>query len=191
MDRRHTACGGDAPLWLAQNELSLLLTHQPPALLEPERKRHFETEIAPPGCFALHLHDPNAHAESVGGSRPRLRLASPSLFGLKRFEGPGGVSEQRIHGYIAGRIDLVAGEGLVSGKAVARVWIWPRRLVTKKSGNRVMDRDGDFDLEEDESFAFEVSCKGRSDAMLAPELSDRADRTGVSAASEAQPRPHA
>lgn len=165
----HAACGGDAPAWLAQNDLNLLLTHHPPSWLEPRRlKEHFETEVAPPGRFALHLHghlhEPNAYAEVAGGSRPRYRLAGPSLFGLERFEGLGGVNEERIHGYAAGRIDLVAGEGLASGKAVARVRLWPRRLVTKKSGNRVMERDSEFELDDDESLAFEVPCKGRPGA---------------------------
>jgi WD40 repeat protein/calcineurin-like phosphoesterase family protein len=161
----HAACGSDAPAWLAQNDVNLLLTHHPPSWLAPERKKHFETEIAPPGRFALHLHghlhDPNAYAEAVGGSRPRHRLAGPSLFGLERFGGAEGVREERIHGYTAGRLELVAGEGTAAGKAVAKVQLWPRHLVTKKSGARVMERDGAFELDDDESFVFEVPCKGR------------------------------
>jgi WD40 repeat protein/predicted MPP superfamily phosphohydrolase len=163
----HAVCGGDAPAWLAQNDLNLLLTHHPPAWLEPaRRKAHFETEIAPPGRFALHLHghmhEPAAHAEAIGGSRPRHRLQGPSLFGLERFEGPGGAHEERIHGYAAGRIEPLTGESRPEGKAGARVRLWPRRLATKKSGARVMERDGEFELEGDESFGFEVPGQRRA-----------------------------
>jgi WD40 repeat protein len=164
----HAACGGDAPAWLAQNDVNLLLTHHPPSWLAPERKRHFETEIAPPGRFALHLHghlhEPNSYVEAVGGSRLRHRLAGPSLFGLERFGRADGVREERIHGYAAGRIELVAGESITAGKAVAQIRLWPRRLVTKKSGARVMERDGEFELDDDDSFPVEVPCKGRPGA---------------------------
>jgi predicted MPP superfamily phosphohydrolase len=188
----HAVCDGDAPAWLAQNDLNLLLTHHPPAWLEPKRlKGHFETEVAPPSRFALHLHghmhEPGAHAEAAYGSRSRHRLQGPSLFGLERFEGPGGVSEQRIHGYTAGRIELAGGEGAPECEARARVRLWPRRLVTKGSGARVMERDGDFELEADESFAFDVPCNRRFKPATVSDASGEAHRAHVaSSAGRAQ-----
>ena len=191
----HAACGGDAPAWLAQNDLNLLLTHHPPSWLEPTRlKGHFETEIAPPGRFALHLHghlhEPNAHAEAVGGSRTRHRLVGPSFFGLERFERPDGVYEERIHGYSAGRIELIEGEGLTAGKAAARVRLWPRRLVTKLSGNRVMERAPDFDLDNDESVTFDVRCNGRAGAASAAAESATPEHGRVGAQSETRRPSH-
>jgi hypothetical protein len=74
----------------------------------------------------------------------------------------------RVHGYTAGRIELAAAEGGAAGKTSARVRLWPRRLVTKASGARVMERDGDFELEEDGSFVFEVPRNRRAGAAAAP-----------------------
>jgi hypothetical protein len=159
----NAVCGGDAPEWLRQNDVNFLLTHHGPEWLEPTRKKHFETEIAPPGRFALHLHghmhEPSTRTEAVGGSRSRHRLQGASLFGLERILRPGGIDEERLHGYTACSVEIAwDGESASGG---TRMQLWPRRMITKQSGLRVIERDGEFELGNDESLLLEAPLTRR------------------------------
>ncbi len=120
----HAACGGDAPAWLAKQQFNLLLTHHPPTWLEKQRYReHWRSEIAPPGRFGVHLHghlhDPGAMAVSEGGSAPRHRLQGASLFGLEYFGTGAGERLQRVHGYSAGRVELVGAAAAAGATSAA------------------------------------------------------------------------
>lgn len=101
-DQLSAVCDGDVGAWLAQRHLTLLLSHHPPAWLR-ERER-FESELAPPGRFFLHLcghlHEPESHESSRGDGPAQRRWLGRSFFGLDRIRG----EVQRSHGYRVGEL---------------------------------------------------------------------------------------
>lgn len=141
----HAVCDGDAPEWLAHTHASLLLTHHPPEWLRPEARARFRELIAPPGRFVAHLyghmHEPTAQFHSVAGAAVQRTLQAASVFGLETW---GDGTQERIHGYSAGRIDADGVKGTLR--------IWPRILQKRLAGDRVMVADHRYTLEEDESF---------------------------------------
>ena len=123
----HCVSGGAIDDWLNKHDLSLLLTHQGPDWLTSESREHGDSEVAPAGRFALHLfghmHETSIVYVSRGGGSPVRRCQSRSVFGMEKFGDP--PSEQRSHGYVAGRIEFQG------QKATLRLW---PRLATKGTG---------------------------------------------------------
>jgi hypothetical protein len=98
----------DGPKWVKQHHACLLLTHHPPAWLNPDSQQHLNGEITAHGRFAVHLcghtHETAAREIAEGFAEIRRIWQGHSLFGLEYF---GKESEcQRLHGYTAGRIEL-------------------------------------------------------------------------------------
>lgn len=137
-------CGvdGDAPQWLADHHVTLLLTHHPTTWLSPRALSGFKADIAPPGRFVAHLfghmHEGGTNSLMVSGSSPQRSVQGPSLFGLETW---GDGAEQRIHGYMAGRISL-------EGKQ-ATLKFWPRELRKTNAGAWRMVPNHSFDLEDE------------------------------------------
>ena len=126
-------CGGAADDWTKKHDLCLLLTHHGPDWLTPDARKHGDTEIAPPGRFALHLYG-HMHATELqtlhrgGDPRAVRRWQGVSLFSMEHY----GVKRelQRAHGFTAGRVDF-GGE-----HPTARCW--PRRATDKPTGWRLI-----------------------------------------------------
>jgi DeoR/GlpR family transcriptional regulator of sugar metabolism len=119
----HHACGGDPQKWLSANDANILLTHHPPTFLSPIATNDFNSEIAPPGRFLIHLfghmHEAVVRVHSSGQGEARRLWQGNSLFGLKTW-GEEHQQQERRHGYSAGRLDVVGDTGLLT--------LWPRKL---------------------------------------------------------------
>ncbi len=115
----HEPCNYDGPKWAKQHHACLFLTHQPPAWLHPDYRKHLNAEITARGRFAVHLcghlHETLYRDISEGGSDPRRIWQGHSLFGLEHF----GNNEIRLHGYTAGKIELCGDNG--------NLVFWPRK----------------------------------------------------------------
>jgi predicted MPP superfamily phosphohydrolase len=135
----HGVCGDDPPEWLGAHHVALLLTHHPTAWLHPRVLAGFKADLAPPGRFLAHLfghmHEGTTTSLSVSGSSPQRAVQGPSLFGLETW---GDGTEQRIHGYMAGRITLDNAQGTFT--------LWPRELRKNRAGAWQMTPDVSFDL---------------------------------------------
>lgn len=138
----HGVCGDDPPEWLGAHHVALLLTHHPTTWLHPRTLAGFKADIAPPGRFLAHLfghmHEGSTTSLAVSGSSPQRAVQGPSLFGLETW---GDGAEQRIHGYMAGRITLKDMQGTFA--------LWPRELRKNRAGAWQMTPDGSFDLHEE------------------------------------------
>ncbi len=140
----HTVCGGAADDWTAKHDLCLLLTHHGPDWLTPDARKHGDTEIAPPGRFALHLYG-HMHATELqtlhrgGDPRAVRRWQGLSLFGMEHYGEP--PTLHRAHGFTAGRVDF--------GAEHSTARCWPRRATDKPAGWRLIP-DQDAVLAEDE-----------------------------------------
>jgi hypothetical protein len=114
-------CDSDPPSWIAQHDVTFLLTHHPPDWLYLARD-DFTAEIAPPGRFDVHLfgheHDGATFFGAHNFSEPRVEILGRSLFGLGK-RGPELNQVDRSHGYSAGRIRITP-------DSRADVCLWPR-----------------------------------------------------------------
>ncbi|AUX47630.1 uncharacterized protein SOCE26_091520 [Sorangium cellulosum] len=156
----HAVCDEDAPEWLQRHHINLLLTHHPPEWLPPQARQEFRQEVDPAGRFAAHffghMHEGTATSIAHGGGHARHALQGASLFGLEEHDGPGGRGVTRLHGFSAGRFELLP------GAAQARVRVFPRRMFTS-AGGRKIDRDvSAYHLDERGSFAYEVPTARRT-----------------------------
>ncbi|WP_437943384.1 metallophosphoesterase [Sorangium sp. So ce281] len=156
----HVVCDEDAPEWLQRHHINLLLTHHPPEWLHPQARQDFRQEVDPAGRFAAHffghMHEGTATSTAHGGGHARHALQGASLFGLEEHDGPGGRGVTRLHGFSAGRFELLP------GAAQARVRVFPRRMFTS-AGGRKIDRDvSAYHLDERGSFAYEVPAARRT-----------------------------
>jgi tetratricopeptide (TPR) repeat protein/predicted phosphodiesterase len=138
-------CGGAIDDWLNQHHVCLLLTHQGPDWLTPEARKHGETEIAPPGRFAVHLfgHMHETRLDSVHkigeGNATRLWQCC-SVFGMELFGEP--PHQVRSHGYAAGRIEF--------RKKSATLRLWPRIATSKTGSWRYIPDHEHANLEDDQ-----------------------------------------
>ncbi|NRD46155.1 dynamin family protein [Corallococcus exiguus] len=141
------ACGGDSSDWLAKHDATILLTHHPQDWLHSQAAMSFEQEILAGGNFTLHLfgHMHRGASGSIrrGGGTPHRFIQGPSLFGLEEFGGNNEV--QRIHGYMAGRIDFEESGGRLS--------IWPRVGTLKEGNFRMLGPDPTAILDEREAWS--------------------------------------
>ncbi|HTN91588.1 MAG TPA: metallophosphoesterase, partial [Sorangium sp.] len=156
----HVVCDEYAPEWLERHHINLLLTHHPPDWLHPQARQEFRQEVDPAGRFAAHffghMHEGTATSTAHGGGHARHALQGASLFGLEEHDGPGGRGVTRLHGFSAGRFELLP------GAAQARVRVFPRRMFTS-AGGRKIDRDVHaYHLDERGSFAYEVPTARRT-----------------------------
>ncbi|WP_438000571.1 metallophosphoesterase [Sorangium sp. So ce185] len=156
----HAVCDEYAPEWLQRHHINLLLTHHPPEWLHPQARQDFRQEVDPAGRFAAHffghMHEGTATSTAHGGGHARHALQGASLFGLEEHDGPGGRAVTRLHGFSAGRFELLP------GAAQARVRVFPRRMFTSAGGRRI-DRDvSAYHLDERGSFAYEVPTARRA-----------------------------
>ncbi|WP_437308658.1 metallophosphoesterase family protein [Sorangium sp. So ce388] len=156
----HVVCDEYAPEWLQRHHINLLLTHHPPEWLHPQARQEFRQEVDPAGRFAAHffghMHEGTATSTAHGGGHARHALQGASLFGLEEHDGPGGRGVTRLHGFSAGRFELLP------GAAQARVRVFPRRMFTSAGGRRI-DRDvSAYHLDERGSFAYEVPTARRA-----------------------------
>ncbi|WP_044891134.1 dynamin family protein [Myxococcus hansupus] len=136
------ACGGDSSDWLARHDATILLTHHPQNWLHPNAVSSFEQEILASDNFTLHLfghmHLGASQSTRRGGGTPRRSIQGPSLFGLEEFGEESRI--QRIHGYVAGQIDIEKSDATLS--------IWPRAATLKEGNFRALGPDSRANLDE-------------------------------------------
>jgi HipA-like protein len=168
-------CGGDPPEWAAGVDVALLLSHHPTAWLAPKAHEAFREHIAPPGRFLAHLfghmHEPRTFSQREGGAPEERALQGASLFGLETW---GDGTQERIHGYSAGRVEIEGAQGTLR--------IWPRVLVKKSAGHRLMQADPSYVLDPDEAVTFPFTPRVRAGAA------EGKGGAGASAASPAEAR---
>ncbi|MCP4347451.1 MAG: tetratricopeptide repeat protein [Desulfobacterales bacterium] len=107
----HEACEGDGFQWAKQHHTCLLLTHHPPAWLNPESQQHLNGEILAHGLFAAYLcghHEESFLRLTPAETNQSCVWQTRSLFGLQSFG----------HGYTVGRIQLNQNE--------TNIIFWPR-----------------------------------------------------------------
>jgi AAA-like domain/Calcineurin-like phosphoesterase len=156
-------CDGDGPGWADRCDVSLLMTHHPPAWLDARsRDDHLFANIAVPGRFAVHLfghmHEASASAVSVAGMEARRFWQGTSLFGLEHF-GDGTMS--RAHGYAAGRIELRPRD--------AELRLFPRKAERTQAKSWQIVPDTSFGrLERDQGTRPEAVQRRRMQSMPAP-----------------------
>ena len=126
-------CGSSVNDWLDRHHLTFLLTHHPPSWLR--NRDRYETELAPPGRFAVHLcghmHTAESRAESRGEGPLRRLWQGASLFGLERVG-------DREHGYALGILSFAADK--------ATLQQLPRRARKQQGGNWSFAADTSYQL---------------------------------------------
>ena len=140
---------GDPASWCSRNTLNLLVTHQGVDWLHPDSESYWNSDIAPPGRFHVHLfghmHEPTASLVSQGGSMPRASVQAASLCGL---EYTGERNLERVHGYSLCQ-SRRNGFGI-------QIHAWPRKLRPLISGERKFGPGAGFDLALQLHFAFQM-----------------------------------
>jgi GTP-binding protein EngB required for normal cell division len=171
------ACGGDSSDWLARHDATILLTHHPQSWLHSRAVTSFEQEILAGDNFTLHLfgHMHLGASGSIrrGGGAPRRFIQGPSLFGLEEFGEENRI--QRIHGYIAGRLDFEESGGTLS--------IWPRAATLKEGNFRVLGPDPSAILDGHEAWSEPFTPRGtrRRRRSASPSAPDAAGLSSGSA----------
>jgi len=131
--------------WLESHHAAILMTHHPETWLSADAESEFRSEIAAPGRFQLqlsgHLHSPRFTQIREGGSDFRMLIGGVSFFGLERTHE--GMIVERIHGYTFGQ--------WTRKQYVVEERIWPRRLIKKEAGHRVLGADPSVDHHPDGS----------------------------------------
>jgi hypothetical protein len=153
----HAVCNNSVDEWTAAHDVCLLLTHQGTDWLTPDCQSEGDSEIAPPGRFALHLfghmHETRlSYIHRTGAGEEVRQLQGPSVFGMEMFGNP--PKHFRSHGYVACRIDFK--------KNGPHLRIWPR-LATKKTGGwRYIPDHEHASLEQDQGTKSAWLGSGRS-----------------------------
>lgn len=126
--------------WFRGGQPSFLLMHHPPGWLSEKARATYDSEICPPGRFALtlfgHMHEGRSESRDRSATGRRTDYQSPSLFGLEHY---GTAKERKSFGYTWGRIT-----------SRGEVRVWPQRVVQRDGGRLVFDRDQGFGADEDE-----------------------------------------
>jgi len=139
----------DPDRWCAQNDLNLLITHQPPDWLHERSLEYWHSEINPPGRFAAHIyghvHTASARLGAQGGSATRIDLQGISTFGLNKL----GDKIDRAHGYSAVRFQ----------EQPSSLQIWPRKLHPAVGGGYNIGSDNGFKLDVEQSFTIPLTIK--------------------------------
>lgn len=141
----HAVTDLDEPFgWVKEHDFAFLLTHHPSTWLHPEAQETFREAVAPAGLFFAHqfghMHEGTSTTTSIGGSTPVRAVQGPSLFGLETW---GDGSRQRLHGYMAARVEVTSAGGTFK--------LWPRLAKKTKAGSWQMAPDYEFALGADEA----------------------------------------
>ncbi len=132
----HGACNENGLEWAKQHHVCLLLTHHPPAWLNPEARNCLNGEIADHGRFTVHFcghrHTPDKNAYqwiAISGTEEQRIWQSRSLFAIKSWrEDLQQKKQHNSHGYAAGKIELWEDKGILK--------LWPRE--TRLQGGQVV-----------------------------------------------------
>lgn len=147
--------------WCAENDINFLVTHHPPAWLEPQTRHAFLQEISPPNRFTAHLyghmHEAGSTTLSIGGGPSRKSIQGPSIFGLEFLKDE---TSKRLHGYSAGVISIDAD--------TANWRLWPRKDHVRSDGARRFIPDYEFALEDGEEYTNESLQLVRKDTATTP-----------------------
>lgn len=126
--------------WSRQNDLNLLVTHQPSSWLHADSPASWDADLNPAGRFDLHLfghmHQPEIMSFASGGGRARRNVQAASLFGLETF----GAGHTRIQGYSANQITV--------GNESRSFVHWPRKLIPVTGGRMKLVPDSHQDIDE-------------------------------------------
>ena len=157
----HHACDGEGPRWVKQHNSCIIMTHHPPAWLNPESLEHLNEEITCHGHFAVqlcgHLHETRSFSISEAGTEAKRIFQGKSLFGFEVY----GFKQNRLHGYSAGRIEILDNRG--------ELLFWPRELRLQGTQRKIVP-DFSLNLTDDQHTipivfkqisANSVSVKGR------------------------------
>lgn len=159
----NTVTGGDPGEWAEAHHAAFLMTHHPPEWLSPAALARYQGEIMAGTWFAGHLcghlHDTRAVSISLGGGPVHRLIQCASIFGLERFDGPGGREEDRVHGYAAAKVEL-ADDGW------ARLSAFPRRAMLNH-GRRYFAPDV-LHFQLDGRSAYEERFRARVPRVVAP-----------------------
>lgn len=133
----NAACPSDAPTWVEDHAVCLLMTHQGPDWLDQPSRDHAYSQINPAGRFAIHLYG-HMHEEVIRGYQHRggplvRHWQGNSLFGLEHYGDQ--KKQDRRHGYAAGTIEFDE-----QGGAVLRHW--PQTAIQDRVNGWRFDRDG-------------------------------------------------
>ena len=138
--------------WCAANDFNFLVTHHPVSWLEPRARDHFYQEIHARNRFTAHMfghmHAPEMHSRTSGGSGQRNAVQAASLCGLQHYAGG---KLERTHGY--------SGGSLKSGESTQSITFWPRIDTKVTAGGRRFVPDAKQDLTEDNNFTWELGVR--------------------------------
>lgn len=173
----------DPDRWAQTNDVSLLVTHQPPDWLHPSNPSSWENDVNPSGRFDAHMfghmHTPDTTSVTHGGNHARRSLQAASLFGMQYYQ----EKYERIQGYSLCEIAVL--------NAQRTLTVWPRRLIDITGGEKKLGQDLSQGIDEETgsfSFAYSLGERGKHTATIqAPEPSspDRPSDTDMVALSRA------
>ena len=139
------ACNGDPTDWCRNNPVNILATHHGIDWLTASSSKIYDSEIAPPGRFLIHLyghmHSPTSKTLSEAGSPVRRFWQAPSMFGLEKCRNG---ELRRIHGYSFGQ--------LVFSASQSNLCLVPRILRETYSGDHYIVPDTGYRLTTPTSF---------------------------------------
>jgi tetratricopeptide (TPR) repeat protein/predicted MPP superfamily phosphohydrolase len=154
----HEITGSDPDRWAQANDVSLLVTHQPPSWLHPNSPSTWENDVNPSGRFDLHLyghmHKPDTSTIAYGGGQARRSLQAASLFGMEYYDG----AYERLQGYSLCEIAIADQNRTLT--------VWPRRLIEVAGGEMKLGQDLSQNIDEDKgSFSLPYSMGARKKAI--------------------------
>ncbi|MBA1361479.1 metallophosphoesterase family protein [Burkholderia gladioli] len=148
----HSVTSGDPDAWCTANDFNFLVTHHPVSWLEARAKEHFYQEIHTRNRFTAHMfghmHVPEIHSRTSGGSDKRNAVQAASLCGLEHCAGG---KLNRTHGY--------SGGSLTCGETTQSITFWPRIDTKVTAGGRRFIPDATQDLTEDNNFTWELGTR--------------------------------
>ncbi|MFA5962508.1 MAG: metallophosphoesterase [Sphingomonas sp.] len=149
--------------WLRDNEINLLVTHQPATWLHADSPASWDNDINPSGRFDAHLfghmHEPDILTTAHGGGPTRRHVQAASLFGLETY----GDGSTRIQGYSADTIIVEDAERTLT--------TWPRRLIQVSDGRMKLVPDTTQDIDEETgslTISYRVDRRPTAQAIVAP-----------------------
>lgn len=113
--------------WTAAHDIRILLTHHDPALLHERARIQFDTQIAPPGRFQLHLHGGLHEGGPQFIRESKLRRGASLRCQARAFAEP---SRSVVGGYTVGEIQPMGPE--------YHVRIWPRMCMPRVVPDRTV-----------------------------------------------------
>ncbi|MBF0761696.1 metallophosphoesterase [Dysgonomonas mossii] len=162
-DQIYSLFGDNYLEWLAEHNVSVLLTHHSPDWYEQNAIDEYKNEIYISDSFLEHLcghmHEPSYSTISLNGFPSKRHFISPSLFGLETY----GENISRIHGYTAGTYSFESG-------SITKT-IWPRKSVFTQNGGLKISQNEEFNLDKDTASLTEFIASASSDKIEENSLS--------------------